>query len=478
MSKQERSKQELLESKIEKNAEKLYEQFRDQMDAFEKSPVAKVKNGLQASDVYALGKQFEQWESYLAMCEEEGNTNLLGKLPNVALDIITASYGVSVLPVIASVQPIEEEQGLIYFKNVRAEDTRGNVTALQKLSDPRTSPFYQTGYASNKIEGEVGDTGDGTEVSFSFTLAALPVRAESLKIRLSAGSAEGVDVGPAPGSATPQVGRIFGSGVSGTVNYITGAVALTFTAAPANLANILADYQQNHELAADIPQIQSYWDHKAIKAHVYALKGTVGMLQSYAMKKRFGMMGEDEMSTDIVAEITKELSSDAIKKLIAGAVSTTSFSRTAPSGVSFFEHKQLYKDSLATAEATLAGNSGRGTINVMVVGRTHAALVSTLPGFQKISDGTQLGPHIYGMLDGVTYIRCIETSLIAADNGVGMWKGLSPFEAPLAYAPYMPLAVTGTLPMANPLMVQKAAAVWAGIETIVPQYSTNFNVTA
>ena len=35
------------------------------------------------------------------------------------MDVITAVHGVSVLPVVSSVQPIDEEQGLVYFKNVR-----------------------------------------------------------------------------------------------------------------------------------------------------------------------------------------------------------------------------------------------------------------------------------------------------------------------------------------------------------------------
>jgi hypothetical protein len=43
---------------------------------------------------------------------------------------------------------------------------------------------------------------------------------------------------------------------------------------------------------------------------------------------------------------------------------------------------------------------------------------------------------------------------------------------------FMPLAVTGTIPQApNPLISQKAAAVWAGVDVLVPQYATRFNIT-
>ena len=99
-------KVELYERKIEQEAERLYERYRDQMDLFEKSLVAKVKGGIQPYDVYALGRQLEAFDIYKAICEEDGNLNQLGKIPNVAYDVITVAYGTSVVPIIASVQPM------------------------------------------------------------------------------------------------------------------------------------------------------------------------------------------------------------------------------------------------------------------------------------------------------------------------------------------------------------------------------------
>lgn len=460
--------QEMKEKGMAKQAEMMYEKYRKQMDLLEKSVLAKVKGGLTSSDVYALGKQLEAFDAYVALCEEEGNTNQLGQLPKVAYDVITAVHGVSILPVLASVQPIEEERGSVYFKNVKAGSTKGNLTAGDLLVDPRQQVKTAQGYAGNAMEAATIATGDGTAKTFSVVLAAKPVRSETVKI--SAGAAYGQDDGK---------GNIIGKGLWGTIDYKTGALDIEFAVAPAAAQAITADYQQNYEMSGDLPTIESFFDSKLIHARIYALKGTMGMLQSFGMKKRFGMVAEDEIAKDLVQEINREIGGDLIRKLAAAAMGSASFSKTAPAGVSYFEHKQTYKDSLAQAETNLVSNAGRGTISMIVAGKDHAAVISTLPGFKKLYDGMGLGAHVFGELDGTPVVRVTEASILAAGEGLCMWKGQSPFEAAAVYSPFMPLAVTSTLPQApNPLQSMKAAAVWAGVDCLVPNFVTKLNVTA
>jgi hypothetical protein len=56
---------------------------------------------------------------------------------------------------------------------------------------------------------------------------------------------------------------------------------------------------------------------------------------------------------------------------------------------------------IGVAESVILGNAGRGTINNLIVGRNAASVLATLPGFVKISDGSTIGPHIFGRLDGI-----------------------------------------------------------------------------
>ena len=464
-------KNEILENKMKKEAEKLYEKYRPQMEALEHSLLAKVRGGtLHIGDYYGLGKQLEQYDNYQEVCEEEGNMNLLGKIPVIAYDVITAIAGVSIIPVVASVQPVDEEKGTVYFKNIRAANTKGNLTAGQVLVDPRKNIVTPSGYSSNSVSGEPAATTAAATVTYSFTLAQFPLRSESVSITVQGDvNTYAVDDGK---------GNLIGKGLSGTINYLSGAVSVTFATQPAIGVSIFAAYQNNPELAADLPQIDTFFDSKGISAQVYALKGTIGLLQSYGMRRRFGLVAEDELAKDLVAEVNREIGGDLIHILNASAQGLTQWNKNPPSAnISYFEHKQTFKDALADAEAVLIGNAGRGMISQIIAGRQVAAIIQTLPGFEKLTDGTTLGVHVFGMLDGVTVIRCPNADVLAADMALLVWKGLSPFEAAVVYAPYMPLVVTATLPVApNPLQQMKAAAVWAGVTSLVPNFVTALQV--
>lgn len=274
-------------------------------------------------------------------------------------------------------------------------------------------------------------------------------------------------------------GVINGTGVSGTVDYTIGLVTLNFAVAPILNAVITANYAQNFEASTDIPQIQGNYATATVNAKIYALKTTVGLMETYSMKKRFGFVAEDEMAKDLVSELNAEIGGDMIRIMAAAAIGNTPFNTVPGAGVSWFEHKQQIVDKIfADAGAVMILNAGRGTINLMVAGYKAAGTLSTLPGFELITDGNSIGAHLYGTLKGVPVIRVPEVAVLAAEVVICAFKGTSPFEAPMVYSPYMPLTVTGLLPMSpNPLMSQRACACWAGVQSIIPNFITRVTFT-
>lgn len=463
-------------SRIDEMAQRYYDKYGKYIDMLEKGTLGKVRK-ITSYDAYSLGKQLDQFNSFKQFCEEYGNVNLLGKLPDIAYDVITAVHAASIIPVVASVQPIEEERGTVYFKQVRSATTRGSQTAGDVVIDPRTGTQVPTGYASSQFtDVTVATTTDGV-LEYTFTLTGYPIKRESLRLVLSSSTplVQGRDIGNDPSSST---GLIFGIGMSGTVDYLTGIVTVKLADNPGDGKTIVGSWQQNFELSTDIPQIDTFFDSRGVMARVYALKGVVGMLQSWGMSKRFGKSAEEEMAKDLVIEINKEIGGDLIRRLSAVAMGTTTFSLTPPPNVGDFEHRQTYKFKLAEAESQLVTNSGRGTISLLIVGKAHAAVIQTLPGFQRLFDGTTIGSHVFGTLDGITVVRVPESTVLGTNNGLAVFKGTTPWEAPAVYAPYMPLATTDSLPMSpNPLLRMRAGAVWAAVESLVPQFVTNFNIT-
>ena len=470
----------LREAKMKQQAEVYYDRYRDHMDMLDESLMSKAKGGCNDFDYFVLGKMLEQYDEYEAWVNEEDTSlGALGRIPQIAHDVITVSLGQSIIPVVASVQPIDEEQGSVFFKQILANDTKGNLTPNQVITDPRSNVTTPQNYASSGVTVNQATTGGTLSYAIDLSTEPLPIRSGTLQLVLDQDtSVRGQDVGPREGEA-PGTINVFGQGLQASYNAGTNVLTVDFIADP-GAGNLTLTYQQNYETATDLPQVRDFFDHKFIRAKVFALKGTLGMLKSFALRKRFNMNAEEALSRTLVQEINAEIGGELIRKLVANspnAGSPVQFDKTPPSGVSFFEHKQTLSDKYADLESVILGNAGRGAISTIVAGREVAAIIGTLPGFTKLSDGSQLGAHIFGTWNGMTVVRVNEQAILDSKKSIAMWKGPTPFEAAVVYSPYMPLATTPTLPISpNPLGSMKAAAVWAGVDSLVPNFSATLDM--
>ena len=170
---------------------------------------------------------------------------------------------------------IEEEQGTIYFKQVRSATLKGNLTATQTILDPRSIQVTPNAFASNYVSGEVGGHTADNQVAYTLVTLINPVRPRTFSVAISELSVSGVDDGSE---------NISGIGCSGTIVYSTGVVTLTLTADPGAAYHIVFAYQVNYELATTLPNIDTYYASQTILAKVFALRGTVGLLMSYGLR--------------------------------------------------------------------------------------------------------------------------------------------------------------------------------------------------
>ena len=457
---------------VARKADHYWKKYKPQMELLENSALAKARN-ITAYDHYALGGQLENFDGYIEFCEEDGVLSNLGKLPDIAYDVLTVQYGSSPLAVVANFQPIDEENGTVYFRQVVADTTRGTVTASDVLAGPRNAPdSHPRSFASGYVRDAVIEaaTTYGTQ-TYSATMTILPIRPFTVTVTLyeSNGTtvvASGTDDG---------AGLIRGYDLQGTVNYTTGVFSIELYDDPGNNRIIRTSYHQDLEAAADITQIAPKMVSRSVFAHIYALKDTIGLMATYALRKRFGEIAEDMISQDLVSMLNAELMNEAVWHLTQNipAANTHNWSYTPDSGVSRFEHRQEIKGQIARAETNMLSSAGHGAVNVIVAGNNWCALFQQLPGWTKISDGRMLGPHIAGTLDGMTIVRVPATAVLNANHAYCIYKGPNPFEGALTYCPYMPLVVTTALPTgANPLLNQKAAAVWSAIDPTVPNFIT------
>ena len=472
-------REKFLNEDVEVGAEKYYKDYRPYMEALEKhSPLSQVRK-VNMYDVVALGSQLKQFENYRQYVNEAGTTADLGKLPDLAFDIITASYGNSIVPLLASIQPIEEEQGTVYFKQTKTATARGtlfnagsssSISGGEILRNPLAAPAgYAVGYAGEMVN--VSASLLATATTATGTLTQTTVRPRSVAITLTYTTA-----GTVIRAFDDGEGNILGVGIYGTINYTSGAYSLNFTTAiPAGGATLAIDYGTDFEDSGVIPKITTVTASTAVKAEVFVLGAEVGLFKAYNMKKRFGKVAEDEIVQDLSSEITAEIGNTLIRRLYLAAQGNTTWSRTPSAGVSWAEHKLEFFDIVSNTENVIINNAGRGVLNVIVAGTGVCALFQNMANFQR-SNITSNGPHVFGIYNG--NIVVVRAPMLPALEALCIYKGTGMFDAPIVYAPYMPLFVTNTMPVPNNVLkTQGVAAVWSGMKVVIPSFVTKLTLT-
>lgn len=456
------------ENVIANAAEDYLTRYKDLIEAYEKNSVlAKAGGRVGSFEIYALGKQLEQYEEYQHYVQESngGTLSSMGQLPNVALDVITAANANSIMPLLASIQPLVEERGMVYHKKIIAQTTQGGFNKGQIINHPFQGENirYSESFGAGHNTLEAFETVDG-ESSYSSVLG-VPVIPGTIQFSLSDGSTQyyAQDNGQ---------GLLLGSnGMFGTVNYANGAIQLTFMVAPSAGKSVMMEFDADLEAQEDITAVSAGLDTTQVDAEVFALKAESGILMEFSFQKRFGRSAEDEVASDLTSEMTRVLNTKAVKTLHRSSMGVVTWYKNPPQGVAYKDHKDTFMDAVAEAEAKLTVNAGRGSVNRYIAGTTAAATLRSMPGFQAVPSGVEHQVGLYGYLDGIPVIRA--THVMPDKEILCIYRGKGYFEAPLVYAPYMPLFVSNTMQVGkNPLRNQRVAAVWAGVTPVIKQFVT------
>ena len=469
-----------LASQTEQYADMAFQKWPSLMETFQSDSVLAKTRGVMPEDVAALGQMLHQWETYQRFCEQNGTLADLGTLPKHALEIITADFGTSILPHIASVQPIKERMGIVYYKTVKATKARGNVAVGDTLISPFAPPNkasdgtknYPEGYAGEKVvETKSLSTYNTTAFKVPGTVGASTIRPRSLELYITVSNVlmKGIDDG---------AGNILGNGFFGSIEYVsadggTTAPQMSLTFASTVTETLTVIYATDFEESGYVPEVNFQIDYTEISAEVFALTQATGMFKAFEFQNRFGQSAEEMIARDLTGALNLELGNVAISRLIASAVGSVDFYMGVPQYISYAEHMQQLKALITKASSTILNNAGRGYVNYLICGSTAAGVVATLPGWtQQIVDTP--GSNIWGTLDGMTVIRAPHIDDYAI---YPVYKGKGGFDTPLVWSPYMPLVVSKTLQdIENILKNRAVAAVWGGLKVVAPTFVTKIQL--
>lgn len=438
-------------------AEAYYRKYPRLIDAYLKG-CARTAIGESVSnfEIVGVGRQLHQWQNYTRFCEANASIGSLGKMPQIALDVITAAQADSILPLFASIQPMNEEHGIGYFRSVYSAQNSGGYNKGDVISSPLRRDNVGDGTLGSQRKTIVQDMVAGTK-EYVFNIGTM-IRPYQLRV-----VADKVGLGDDNG-----VGAIAGVGLEGTVNYETGEIHLTLTNDPAAGGKISVMYNVDVDAADKIDTIQSRLEMVELIAQATALKCDTGDFTNYAFSKRFGRSAVDEVAQDLTSELVRILNTRAIVNLIESYDGrAVNWSKRPPNGVSYAEHKLTFVDAIAALEKEVHLKSGVNGLNRYVVGAGAAATLRGMPQFEMASDASTTSVGLYGYLDGIPVIRATG---IAEDNAMyACAQSTNYFNAPMIYAPYMPLFITGTVQSAdNPFRSATAAGEWSAMKVVNP----------
>ncbi|RLA81309.1 MAG: hypothetical protein DRG78_09450 [Epsilonproteobacteria bacterium] len=469
---------------IEKRLEYEAESYRNSYGSMIEQVAEEMENRYEGHysfgtfDEVALGRYAQTWESFIPVFESDMTSrDSLGDILKVGLDLVALQYATLPIQHLASVQPLSEEAGVVYYRRAIATSSRAGVNEGDVLLNATGKlGAGLPDYASEELIDEsttIVDAGGGVPGNgpYNFSLNA-PIRPKTFNVNIN-GNIKGLDDGE---------GHIFGVGIdpdNSSINYDTGVLVLVLTDATASGCvvgdTITLIYSQNLPSSTEIPGFRYDLVGKVMTVKYHLLQSQYSSLANYVVKRRFGKTLSEDVARDAVAQINGAVLMSAIKKLRTAAIknettygfSTISWAGTAPSGVSDIDHRRTFTDLSELAAAKIEDMSGRSSVTFMIIGQTARQIYSSL-GFKGERKAVP-GPYLAGYFEG-SPVYYAPTSVLPANEIIFGYRGLQWFESPLVYGPFLPTTVVKTAGNPNVFSEAYGVAHGAAMDSVVPEY--------
>lgn len=351
---------------------------------------------------------------------------------------------------LVDIQPLAGQVGQIFVMRPRYEQTVPGITPGSASQVFVNYPTYQN-YASEDAYETIG-TGNGTVTAFTYTVSTVPIRPSSVVI--TAGGATATDDGN---------GNLVGTGIAAgsTVNYLTGAVAITFTAAPANAASVSIQYTYSTEVNDQAIRTMAFdLSVVPVKAKLYPLRYQYSVAAGLAAQAHLAVDVQDTLA-ELVAQYIKVERDNKLISAIAGsatanallnfdcnqgtAVATTSGSvTTTVAGNAYIDKRTLFSQieiKLDEAEALIQTTMGRGGVDFVLCGYNAANVFRQCRSFRPEPVRAPIGAHRIGTLrDGtVSVIKVVNANVLNANQYVFGFKGYMTGDSATILAEWIPM---------------------------------------
>lgn len=377
----------------------------------------------------------ENTRQFINSLDETTKLVNIGDFEKYAFPMVRAIFPNLASQNLASVQPMLGPVSLVFYMKFLFSRTKGTAIAGRDIIE---NPNQY--YSSEDIDAEQIETGNGSDVTFTGTLAFLPVRPGTLVITTNSSTTalEVTDDGN---------GNLIGDINTGTntINYSTGDYNVTFIAAPALSEAVNAAYSYDLEGNTEVPDIDMQLTSSPVQARTRKLRTRWSLESAQDLRNLHGLEAEVEQVAAISNELKFEIDREIIDSMTAIATnSVTAFQKTPDTGISFTEHKLSFVDKLIAASNAIFQSTQRATGTWIICGVNVASLIESLPGFvpSPRPKGTR-AVYKCGVLNGQWEIwkdpNYGINSFLMGYQGDSMW------EVGYIFAPYILAFTTATI---------------------------------
>jgi hypothetical protein len=375
----------------------------------------------------------ENTARWMTNLQEDTKVANVGVFDKFALPIIRAVIPNLIATDIVSVQPMEGPVSLIFFLATRYGKTKGTALKGQEITSPLTGHNAQYRYTAEVVDTEAVGAGDGSTAAPALSnLSWLPIRPQSVSISTEISSATSV-------ATDDGNGVLVGADVaSGTINYATGAIAITWDTAPDDGADVTASYAYDSEGNENLPALDIMLTSSPITARAHKLRARWSVEAAQDLKAVHNLDVEQELMANIAEEVRYEIDRGIITDLVnvADSASVVAWDTTPPTNVPDYTHRLTFVYKLIEASNLVFSRTKRATANWMVCGLDVASIVESLPNFQPTAVS---GPGIVhmGTLQGRWEVY--KDPWMDAKTALVGYKGTTFTDTGYVYAPYVPL---------------------------------------
>ena len=432
----------------------LFEDTRD-IDALLRIPGSTInKRDTMRNAALAMDNMRRYYES---ICETTSSAGLSGFLDHI-FPMIRFSVPNNPINDLVSVQAMNRKVGQVFTMKLVYGDAKGRITKGQASMDPYTGYAGFQEYAGEQVVQEL--LGAGGSTAYTKTLAYAPLSSQDVggirpgTVKVTWTGNDGVT----PGSAVDNgnSGLVVQTGNEtlsvGAINYGSGYIAITFSAAPPAASSVYVSYEYDSEGMANAPTVDVQIISTPVTARRQMLRTKLTLDAIMDLKAELGEDAEAITNSGVTSQLIAEQARIVVNDIwaLAGpAAGSFSINFAANTNQNKREQASDLVNPLSNVMNQMLKETQRFKPNWMIVDTAFLTLLNTLgapyfAGWQEAPHANDLGVQFVGTWNGTVRVYCdplLDTNPGASPFGNCLmgYKGNNFYETGYIWAPYLPL---------------------------------------